>query len=300
MEYISKVTLDRPRTLAELTSMLIEKPESELIAGGTHIMSRPDYFPKSDFHSYISLDKVQELHRVSHTDKFLELGSMQTIQNLLNTASTTLSPDVYNAISRITSTPLKSKITIGGSLCLADSRTTLCSILAAVKAEADVRFITVKGDKKAKIHSRWMPVYKLYDSNGRYLYSDANTVLTRIRIPSAPNSTFIYDRVGSITNGSDHFVSVTIEFTLGQTSIITNPSFCLSFLKNGFYFVQGFDSFLSALKFPLESEDKKKIALFLSKHLPRECPAITPLQLERALRLTLNATEKVNRLIMDQ
>ncbi len=296
MEYINSVILESPKSLSELYKAVKRNPDSVLFAGGTYIMSRPGYFPKKNLHGYISLSEIPELHRVLHSDKYLELGSMVTIQGLLNASASSLSKPIYKAIGSIAPSVLRNLITIGGALCSMNCRTNLCCILCAINASAEVRFITRNNKtnlNNIKTKARWIPVAKLYDSDGRYLYSD-NAVLTRVRIPSDPTISFIYNNVGSLTTRSESAVTLAFQYNMNQNSII-NPSFCLSFLNNGIFNLQDFEGFLRSVKFPLSNSLLQKIAGELLKLLRTECTNITDLQRERAIRLMIDALETANR-----
>lgn len=293
MEKINNVSLISPKSLNELIVSISKYPKSTLFAGGTYIMRQPNYYPQKEPCYYISLAGVSELHRVLHADRFVELGSMITIGQLLNMVSNTFSREMFNALSSIGTSVLKNQITIGGALCTEHSRYSLCCILSAVKAQAELKFFIKNGlFHRIKVKSRWIPVEKLYDSNGEYLYPE-NTVLTRVRIPSDKDSILAFKTAGSFINSPCSAVIMTLQYSIIQDNMVS-PSLCLSFVENGLFNSSEFDSVLRSLRFPLSNYAIQKTSSELERLIKAECPKVSEIQAERARRLTLQTLFEAN------
>mgnify|MGYP003326359861 CR=1 FL=1 len=61
MDYQNSVTLIVPKTFNELVNAIAKNPSAVHFAGGTYLMSQPDYYPKDDVHSYIYLGQIPEV-----------------------------------------------------------------------------------------------------------------------------------------------------------------------------------------------------------------------------------------------
>ena len=298
MDYQNSVTLIVPKTFNELVNAIANNPSAVLFAGGTHLMSQPGYYPQENVHSYIYLGQIPELHKIQHTDKYLELGSMVTIRQLLNISSGLFSTYLYKAIESIGTSILRSQMTIGGALCMDKVRCALSCILCSMKAQVEIKFISNFGIfKKHSVHSRWISADKLYDSDGRFLYRD-NAILTRIRIPSDQNTVLNFKQIGSVVHTPETAVIMALQYTISQDNLLY-PNFCMSFINNGIFLVQDFDNIIRSLKFPLSSMSMQKVSMELKKMIQTECPKATAIQAERARRMILETLVEANNAYLD-
>ncbi len=95
-----------PKTLNDIIMEKGRNPDAILFAGGTFLMTEP---LENDI---ISILGVPELQKITHTDRFLEIGAVTTLEQLLNTGSYLLSKNTFNAIESIGTTIIRSRATV--------------------------------------------------------------------------------------------------------------------------------------------------------------------------------------------
>ena len=288
-EGLRSPTVFTPKTVSEAISIKLRNQSARYWAGGTYIMSRPDFYPNPNQRDIISLSGIQDLSRIYHADRYLEAGAMVTIQQLLTMGSFIFSKELYNAISCIGSSVVRSQATIGGSLCTSDMRFTMSCLLATLNAQAEIRLISRSAP------SRWIPVAKLYDRKGNYLYAD-NSLLTRIRIPTdnTTQSTFISRTLDSPMLNPDESVLFGLQYSINQGNM-TSPSLCIALPGSCFYMSQDFDNLLSSISFPISRDKAQRISRRLASELKASVrPNTGQLQIERAVRLLESVLGDIN------
>ena len=252
-------------------------------------MSRPDFYPNPNQRDIISLSGIQDLSRIYHADRYLEAGAMVTIQQLLTIGSLLFSKEQNNAISSIGSSVIRNQATVGGSLCTSDMRFTLSCILATLNAQAEIRMISKTAN------TRWIPVSKLYDRKGNFLFADS-ALLTRVRIPTDSTSQyqFISRTLDSPMLNPSESVIFGLQYSISQGSI-TTPNLCITLPDSCFYMSQDFDNLLSTLVFPITQEKTAKVSKRLVSDLKLSVRQnANPLQIERAARLLDVVLNEIN------
>ena len=287
-EGLRSPTVFTPKTVSEAIANKLRKPDARFWAGGTFIMSRPNYYPNSNQKDIISLSDISDLSRIYHSDRYLEAGSMVTLQQLLTMGSFLFPKELYNAISGIGSTIIRNQATVGGALCSSDTRFSLSCIFATINAQAEIRMVS-----KSSV-SRWIPVSKLYDRKGNFLFAD-NAILTRIRIPTDLNQyQFMSKTLDSPMQNPSEAVIFSLMYSLSQGNINT-PSLCVAFPNSCFYMSQDFDNLLSTISFPLTSEKIYKLSQKLASDLKASVRQNScQLQIERAVRLLQVILNNIN------
>lgn len=293
MEKLNSPLLIAPRTLNELMTTMAKYPNAQLFAGGTYIMSRMGYYPNNNQRDIISLANIPDLTRVIHVDKYVELGSMVTIRQLLNSSAFVFSETLKNAISEIGTSVVRRQVTVGGSLCTSGIRFTLPCILATLNAQVEIKTVGKHAPRLfPRTIDRWIPVAKLYDSNGNYIY-EGKGFLSRIRIPADQNAVQVFKTVGSPMYEPSSTVIMGFTYTVSQDRL-TTPSFCIVLPKGGFFCSQEFNNILSKISFPLGVDAMVQLSKDLDKMLCESCKNISDVQRERATRLLINTLYKAN------
>ena len=287
-----------PKSLNELISQKGHNPDAVLFAGGTYIMSRPDFYPNSDGKDIISINNVPELLKVAHTDRYLETGASVTIEQLLNTGSYLLDTHTFKAIENLGTSVIRSKATIGGSLCTADMRSSMSCILATLGAQVEVRTIQKSRFITTRIKSsqNWIPVRKLYSPSGELQITE-NTILTKVRIPATDNAVQVFRFLGSPMRTPDECVYLGLQYTPSQNGL-SQTSMCVSYPKNGFLFSNELNSGLSTLSMPANEKQLEMQKNELKAKLEEYCPDITRIQKERSLRLFAAVLQEISQSFM--
>lgn len=285
-EGLRSPTIFTPKTISEAITYKLKNHDARFWAGGTYIMSRNGFYPNPKQRDIISLSGIQEMTRIYHADRYLEAGAMVTLQQLLNTGSLIFSPELLQAITSIGSTVIRNQATIGGALCTKDMRFSLCGILATLNAQAEIRLIT----KSAS--SRWVPVSKLYDRRGNFLFAES-ALLTRIRIPTDAKQIQIFKTLDSPMLNPEDAVIFGLQYSLVQGNI-TMPTMCVILPSSCFYMSQDFDNLLSTINLPLQPEKIQKISKRLASDLKAINQNMGDLQVERATRLLETVLGDIN------
>ncbi len=279
-----------PKTVSEAISNKLMNPNARFWAGGTYIMSRPDYYPNQNQRDIISLSGIQELSRIYRADRYLEAGAMITIQQLLTMGSFIFSKTLHNAITSIGSSVIRNQATIGGSLCTEDMRFTMSCILATLNVQVEIRRISKSAN------TRWVPVAKLYDRKGNFLLAD-NALLTKIRIPTSVGTTqnqFVFKVLDSPMLNPSKSVMMGLRYSINQGTI-TTPSLCITLPNACFYMSQDFDNLLSTVSLPITPDKISRITKRLTSDLKQSMKNNSdPLQTERAVRLLAAVLRDIN------
>lgn len=293
MEKLKTPLLIAPKNLNELMTTIAKYPNAQLFAGGTYIMSRMGYYPNSEQRDIISLANVPELMRVIHVDKYVELGSLVTIRQMLNSSSFIFSGSLNKAISEIATSVVRRQITVGGALCTSGVRFTLPCIFSTIDAQAEIKSVNRRSSRfSTKTLDRWVPVSKLYDNDGNYVF-EGKGFLSRIRIPADQKPIQIFKTIGDPMHEPSSTVIMGLAYSISQDRM-TVPSFCIVLPKGGFFCSQEFNNVLAKISFPMKTEAMVKISQDLDKALCDTCKGISEVQRERAKRLIINTLYEAN------
>lgn len=182
-EELRSTTVHTPITLSEYGQIANRFPDALNWAGGTYLMSRPNFYPMDSNIEIIDLSGIEELQRITRTDRYIEIGSMVTAAQLLDTGRQILPPVLLGALTSIGSTIVRRQITVGGSLCIPDIRLSIPTALAVLDAMAEVRNLSCERQKRHPVDSRLTPVRQRWEVRPvrRKISSHAHTHRTAIR-----------------------------------------------------------------------------------------------------------------------
>jgi CO/xanthine dehydrogenase FAD-binding subunit len=201
-----------PTTMVEAVSILRRHPEAILWAGGTLAMTGDDRMSGDRHVSILDLGGIQELLTINKSDRYLELGALVPLADILALpASLSLEP-LRQAMRLVGTAAVRNLATLGGNLASQAAFMTCFAALACMDAAVELR------DAQG---ARWTGIHSLIGEDSRPLFPPA-TILTRIRIPAAPWDTAIIRRLGEQTPGEAHPASfaATARFEKGTISEI--------------------------------------------------------------------------------
>jgi CO/xanthine dehydrogenase FAD-binding subunit len=186
-----------PTSFQELFAAWNRFPDAVLYAGGTNLIGRQEknilYLPPV----FLSLDKIEELHRITRTEQYLEIGSMVKLNRLLKLGK--IAPEVLcSCIKRIAGVPLRNIATIGGNICSVSRLLDLPAPLTALDAQYEFR--------NASNITRWVSASRFHSKENTIL--EKQELLTRIRLPLHQWDYTIYKKF----NCEDYFSSETLVF----------------------------------------------------------------------------------------
>ena len=156
-----------PVSYNELFTSWNSFPNAIVFAGGTALTGRQDknIDPTQDF---ICLDKIDNLHQITRTEHFLEIGAMVKLNRLLNLGK--IVPEVLvKCIESIAGVQVRNLATIGGNIC---SRRLLDipGVLSAFDAQYELRNVN---------NTRWVSAFRFHSGN----IFEKQEILTKIRLP---------------------------------------------------------------------------------------------------------------------
>ncbi|MDR1930634.1 MAG: FAD binding domain-containing protein [Treponema sp.] len=235
-----------PANYGELFSFWTRFPDAVLFAGGTSFLrysgalapagDRGSGFPKN----ILSLEKIDELHRITRTERYLEFGAMVKLNEII-----ALGKIVPSALSRtlkdLASWPVRNLATIGGAIC---QKFRVVSDVAAPMAALDARY-----ELRTANQSRWISALR-YSSVSESL--ENRELLTRIRIPLELWNYTVCRKFKSCTT-DDEYGGVLIFLAKNQKEILSDLR--LVFAGETLFRDKNSESFLAGRALPLERKD---------------------------------------------
>jgi len=156
-----------PSTYADLFSAWNRFPHAVPFAGGTGLI-RDQGGQVLELPSVIlSLDELDEMHRIGRTERYLEIGAMVSLNRIIDMGK--IVPAVFRyCLEAIAGPQLRNLATLGGNICMSGRQTDCPAALTALDAQYELR-----GGQS----SRWISASRFSNS------CTAGELLTRIRVP---------------------------------------------------------------------------------------------------------------------
>jgi CO/xanthine dehydrogenase FAD-binding subunit len=161
-----------PATFQELFSAWSRFPTAVPYAGGTGLIRGQDTQMLDLPPIILSLDKLDELRRINRSERFLEIGSMVTLSQIIHMGKTV--PDILiSCLENIAGMQLRNIATIGGNICFPLRRLDASAALTALDAQYELRNAQA---------SRWISASRFSSLQGPTALN-SQELLTRIRVP---------------------------------------------------------------------------------------------------------------------
>lgn len=274
-EGLSSPNIHNVKTMAEYSAAIQEHPDAKLWAGGSFILLQPDSYPsRKSNEEIIYLGELEELKRTQRNDRLIEYGSMVSLNSILNSNKTILPHLLVDNITEIGSSLITSRATIGGAISTPDITTSLPGTLIALNANIEIRYI-----KKKRLHSKWIPLHRALDKNGK-LSLPPNSLVSRVRIAINNPEVQRYFSIGSLIKDPKHSIVVAFASNWNQ-DILVNPHLAITFPLYGVCYSRDIDTILSSLRFPLDEEEYASLASIIFTFIDTTFPNITNLQRAR-------------------
>lgn len=161
-----------PHNLSELFSFWSRFQDSVLYAGGTDLLrgqtKRLFQLPKN----IISLEKMEELRKINRTERYLEIGSVVCLSDILRLGK--IVPESLGTIIKSIGNPrLRNLATIGGAILSTHRFSDLHAALIVLDAQYEYRSAT---------NAHWVSASRFVISENELLSSE-KALISRIRIP---------------------------------------------------------------------------------------------------------------------
>ena len=159
-----------PVSFQELFSLWSRFPNAVPYAGGTSfLLDNKTWFPVLP-DIILSLDNIKELKRISRTERYLEIGSMVSLNTIFNLGK--IVPEIFiKTIENIAGLHIRNMATLGGSICDKRKLDTIAPLIAL-----DAHF-----ELRNSHSSRWVSAARFFSTSSPALSSAE--IVTRIRIP---------------------------------------------------------------------------------------------------------------------
>jgi len=160
-----------PVNFPELFTAWSRFPEAVLYAGGTNLIGRSE----NNIHNlppvFLSLDKLPELHHITRTEHYLEIGAMVRFNKLINLGKKV--PEVLRTcLENIAGVQIRNIATIGGNIC-SKRLLDLPPLFTALDAQYELRNAQT---------TRWVSSARFHSPSEQPAL-EKQEVLTRIRLP---------------------------------------------------------------------------------------------------------------------
>ena len=164
-----------PSGFQELFSAWNRFPDAVIYAGGTELVRnqgrRIPLLPRN----IISLDKLEDLRKISRTERYLEIGAMVRLSQIIHLGK--IVPEILTRCIECMADPqLRNLATIGGILCNPTGSFGGFAPMIALDAQYELR--TAQS-------SRWMGASRFSSASGSVIMAPQE-LLTRIRVPLDP------------------------------------------------------------------------------------------------------------------
>ena len=161
-----------PVTFQELFQHWERAPDAVPFAGGTQLLRHCGAWAPDIPRNVLSLHRLEDLHRVTRNERYLEIGAMVTLNEIINLGK--IVPEVFiRCLSEIGGIQIRNLATIGGNICARSFRLDTAAPLVALDAHCELR--TASG-------VRWIPAARFLSALDAPLLGPRE-LLTRIRVP---------------------------------------------------------------------------------------------------------------------
>ncbi|MDR1399563.1 MAG: FAD binding domain-containing protein [Treponema sp.] len=169
-------------------------PDAVPFAGGIQFLrfqgKRAPVLP----HKLISLEDIEELHRITRTEQYLELGAMVRLSEIIN-LGTTVPEILRKCLEGIAGPQIRNSTTIGGNICATSHHMDSCAALIALDARYELRSMastpptsfTLSSLFSTQSSTRWIAASRFTSAS-----LAPRELLTRIRIPLEPWNYSLY------------------------------------------------------------------------------------------------------------
>jgi CO/xanthine dehydrogenase FAD-binding subunit len=217
---------------------------------------------------YISLDNIEELRKISRTERYLEIGSKATLRDILKLGRSV--PKILReALEGAASPLLHPLVSFGACVRPKNPRSEIAAALTALDARYELR--------SAPASSRWLSASR-YAALAEQGAASNRELLTRIRVPLDEWDYSIYRKIRQIDN-TESGSMVLLFLTKMQKDILTDIR--VVFTADAVYRVRSAEGFLTGKHLPLAERDAET---FVS--LWKDCIAgietLTPMRQEIA------------------
>ncbi|MFP4564447.1 MAG: FAD binding domain-containing protein [Spirochaetia bacterium] len=264
----------QPSNLTTLLQQYRTMPKATVFAGGSYLLMNEQEKYLSFTRDIITVDGIDELKRISRTERYLEIGSAVTLNRLLEIGKHIMPKALFLAIRQIASYQIRNRATLGGNLCVPDQRMDCYPVLLLMDVRVEVR---------SAAGSKWINLNQLVDSNNALILSSGE-IVTRIRIPTEQPDVQVYRKIGSRSLSPYTSLSFTGLAKI-QKGSLNGFRFCFGGMKDVIVRNKHIEAELTGRKLPLSEKDISAVMEDFTKGLDAGEGLVTAFQRDRMTAL---------------
>jgi CO/xanthine dehydrogenase FAD-binding subunit len=198
-----------PESFQELFSIWNQHNNAELFAGGVELIreqgKRIPTFPGD----IISLHKIEELGKMRRSERYLEIGAMVKLNQIVNIGKI-IPQALRECVSQIGDPQLRNLATIGGNICNQSRR---------LDASAPMIILDAQYELRTALSTRWISASRFSSLPGPLVLAP-HEILTRVRVPLEPWTYTWYRKFN--TSGSNRPGGIIILIVRIQKNVLSN------------------------------------------------------------------------------
>jgi CO/xanthine dehydrogenase FAD-binding subunit len=264
----------QPSNLTTLLQQYRTMPKATVFAGGSYLLMNEQEKYLSFTRDIITVDGIDELKRISRTERYLEIGSAVTLNRLLEIGKHIIPRTLFLAIRQIASYQIRNRATLGGNLCVPDQRLDCYPVLLLMDVRVEVR---------SAAGSKWINLNQLVDSNNALSLSSGE-IVTKIRIPTEQPDVQVYRKIGSRSLSPYTSLSFTGLAKI-QKGSLNGFKFCFGGMKDVIVRNKQIEAELTGRKLPLSKKDISAVLEDFTKGLDTGEGLVTDFQRDRMIAL---------------
>jgi CO/xanthine dehydrogenase FAD-binding subunit len=180
-----------PSLFQELFNAWSRFPQAVPYAGGTGLIRGQGQEILELPPIILSLDKLEELQRITRTERYLEIGAMVKLNQIIRLGK--IVPEAFTrCLEQIAGPQLRNIATIGGNICYSENRLDTSAPLVALDAQYELR---------SAQSSRWISASRFSSLPGPPAIKPQE-LLTRIRVPLDHWDYVIYKKFSGSLEGN--------------------------------------------------------------------------------------------------
>ncbi len=267
------LTVYRPRGLSTVLQMLRRDPTTPIVAGATYL-TRERLAAAIPGNKLISIHAVEELLKISRSERFVELGAAVTIREILAIGAKMVDAPLVAGLQTIGTPAVQSLATIGGNLCAPDRTLSLAPILRVLEAQVEVR---------RQGNSRWIPAPRLRQQDGS-ISLEQGEIVTRIRVPMGGWDRTLFWQSGSPGNNDLNYHAVTA-VARTEKRVVEEIRFVIAFGRSTVIRNRELEAQYVGRRLPLTAKEQAGLRRGIENLLYAGAETPLPLQRFRVVRL---------------
>jgi len=184
-----------PASYSELFTMWNRYPTAVPYAGGTELIRKQGSEILALPSIILSLEKIEEMHRISRTERYMEVGAMVKLSQIIDLGKI-VPVTLRHCLRSIGGPQLRNMATIGGNFCARDDCLDSSAVLVALDAQCEIRNAQ---------STRWISASRFHSQHHRTGLKPKE-ILTRIKVPLDTWDYSIYKKFSEYAGQSSRVV----------------------------------------------------------------------------------------------